>query len=147
MSYNKVILMGRLTADPERRVTQTGVEAAVFTVATNRPKSKDGRGEADFLDCVAWRSVAEFINKYFSKGKPILVEGRAQTRIYENKAGVKQKRTEIIVSAANFVEGERSKEAMLPEPPPERGDVACPTVDVVAPDNFAEVDPDGDLPF
>ena len=78
---NKIVLMGRLTRDPELRRTQSGTAVASFTLAVDRDyKAQDGERETDFIDIVAWRSTAEFVSKYFSKGRMAVVEGRLQVR-------------------------------------------------------------------
>lgn len=100
---NKVIAMGRLAADVELRATGSGVSVCSFSIACDRDfKAQDGSRETDWLDCVAWRGTAEFISKYFSKGRMIVVEGRLQTRTYEDKQGNKRKATELVVENAYF---------------------------------------------
>ena len=101
---NKVILMGRLTRDPELRYTQTtNIAQATFSVACDRRRSADGTQTADFINCVAWRQTAEFISKYFAKGSRILLTGSIQNRDYE-KDGRKVYVTEVIVDDAEFCE-------------------------------------------
>ena len=100
---NKVIAMGRLAADVELKATGSGVSVCSFSIACDRDfKAQDGTRETDWLDCVAWRGTAEFISKYFSKGRMIAVEGRLQTRTYEDKQGNKRKATELVVDNAYF---------------------------------------------
>ena len=82
---NKAILMGRLTRDPELKITPSGVSVCPFTIAVNRPYSRDKEAQADFIDIVAWRQSAEFVNKYFVKGSMIIVDGMIQTRTYEDR--------------------------------------------------------------
>lgn len=96
---NKAILMGRLTADPEMRQTQSGISCARFSVAVNRRFQKD---EADFINCVAWRQTADFICKYFAKGNMIAVVGSIQTRTWEGQDGKKNYATEVVVDEAYF---------------------------------------------
>lgn len=99
---NKVELLGRLTKDPEIRYTQnTNTMVASFTLAVNRRFRKEGEQEADFINCVAWKNTAEFINKYFKKGQQILVGGRIQTRNYEDN-GQKHYITEVIIEDVYF---------------------------------------------
>lgn len=86
---NKVILKGRLVADPELRQTQSNIAHARFNIAIDRIAGKDGRKESDFIDCDAWRNTAEFISKYFTKGQEILVEGQIHNNNYEKKDGTK----------------------------------------------------------
>ena len=103
---NKIILVGRLTKDPEIRSTSTGFATANFTVAVNRNfKNKDGNYDADFLPCVAFRNTAEFISKYFKKGNMICLEGRVQTRNYDAQDGTKRYVTEVVVDNVEFVGG------------------------------------------
>ena len=100
---NKVVLMGRCTADPELMVTAKGISVTTFTVAVNRRfKNASGEYEADFINCVAWRNTAEFIAKYFGKGKLIAVIGSIQTRKYQDKNGNNRVATEVVVDEAHF---------------------------------------------
>ena len=85
--YNKVIIMGRLTADPELRQTPNNISVTSFTVACDRAYSKSAERQTDFIDCVAWRSTAEFVCRYFKKGQMIAVNGSIQTRNYVDKNG------------------------------------------------------------
>ena len=106
---NKVILMGRLTKDPELRVTNSGVSVATFSVAVDT-----GHGEnktTDFINCVAWRNTAEFVSKWFSKGKMIIVLGRISTRTYEDKNGDKKYITEVIANEVQFGESKKTESA------------------------------------
>lgn len=108
---NICILMGRLTADPELRSTQSGISVVQFTVAVDRDYQKQGEErQADFIYCVAWRQTAEFISKYFGKGRMIAVEGSIQTRNYEDKQGNKRTAVELIVNKAHFT-GEKKQES------------------------------------
>lgn len=102
--YNRVIIMGRLTADPELRQTPNNISVSSFTVAVDRPFSKNTERQTDFLDCVAWRGTAEFVSRYFQKGKPIMVEGRLQVNNYTTQTGEKRKRYEIVVDNVSFVD-------------------------------------------
>lgn len=100
---NKVILMGRLTRDPELRQTTSGVSVARFTIAVNRRyTARDGQQQADFLNCVAWRQTGEFICRYFQKGSMIAVEGSLQSRSWDDKDGKRQYSTEVVVDEAYF---------------------------------------------
>ncbi len=101
---NRAILMGRLVADPELRQTANGISVCSFRIAVDRNYSKDRERQADFIDIVAWRSTAEFVSKYFNKGKMIIVEGSIQTRNYEDRNG--NKRTAVEVVADNIMFGE-----------------------------------------
>lgn len=101
---NKAILVGNLTRDPEQRTTSSGIAVTSFTVAVNRRyKTQDGQQQTDFINCVAWRSTAEFVGKYFTKGMKIGVVGSIQTRTYEDRDGVRRYATEVVVDEAEFV--------------------------------------------
>ena len=98
---NKVILLGRLTKDPELRYTATNNTAVCsFTLAVDRKFSKDK--EADFINCQAWQKTAEFVNKYFTKGQQVAVEGRIQVRSWDSEDGKKKYATEVVVEQAYF---------------------------------------------
>ena len=100
---NHIVLMGRLTRDVELRTTQSGVSVASFTLACDRDfGGKDGEKETDFIDCVAWRSTADFAAKYFSKGRMAVVSGRLQIRPWTDKEGNKRYSTEIAVENMYF---------------------------------------------
>lgn len=130
---NKVILIGRLTADPDIRHTQSGKCVASYRMAVDRPFKSDGQPEADFISCVAWGKNGEFCQRYLHKGMKIALEGRIQTRTYDDKDGKKVYVTEIIVEHHEFCEGKRSADS---------GGYAEPA------QNFTEIDDDGsDLPF
>lgn len=101
---NKVILMGRLTADPELKQTQSGIAFCKFTVAINRPKQKDKEQEADFISVTAWRNTAEFVAKYFAKGKMIIVEGSLRNNNYTDNNGVKHYSMDVLADSVNFGE-------------------------------------------
>lgn len=105
---NVSVLMGRLTATPELKTTQSGINITSFTLAVDRNYSKDGEKKTDFIDCVAWRNNADFITKYFSKGDMITVTGEIQTRNYEDKNGNKRKAVEVVVNAASFCGGKNN---------------------------------------
>lgn len=99
--YNRIIVIGRLVADPELRTTQNGVNVASFRVAVNRPRDKE---KSDFFNVVAWRQNAEFITRYFSKGKLIGIEGSLQTSDYTDKEGNRRTAFEIQAERAFFTE-------------------------------------------
>ena len=103
-NFNKVILGGRLTSDPELKTTPNGVSCTNFTVAVNRRFGKDGEQQADFIACTAWRNTAEFICKHFHKGSSICVVGALQVRNWTDKEGNKRYATEVAVEEANFVD-------------------------------------------
>ena len=99
---NRVILMGRLTADPELRQTPQGTAVTRFTIAVDRRFRKEGGQQADFITCVAWRQTAEFICRFFQKGRMIAVEGQLQSRSWETQDGKRQYATEVIIDNAYF---------------------------------------------
>ena len=147
---NRVILMGRLVADPELRQTGSGVSVATFRVAVDRNYQPKGSAErqADFIPCVAWRQTAEFISKYFAKGRMIAVEGSLQSRNYEDKTGAKRTAYEVMVDPNGGMGNDRSGIPFPTEPPqfeePQRGG----SLSVGDFGKFEEVDTDdGDLPF
>ena len=157
---NKIVLVGRLTKDPEVRSTSAGFTTANFTVAVNRRfKHKDGQYDADFLPCVAFRSTAEFIGKYFKKGSLIGVEGSVQTRSYDAQDGTKRYVTEVNVENAEFVggknEGSSSSQPSSSEfedMPAEAPIDAMPEYDIPDSDPYENYDKevslsDNDLPF
>ena len=103
---NKVILIGRLTADPELRYTPGGIAVCSFTLAVNRPfTSQNGEREADFIDIVVWRAQAENVAKYLSKGRQAAVEGRIQISSYEGNDGVRRRKAEVIADRVEFLGG------------------------------------------
>lgn len=101
---NNVVIMGRITAAPDIKYTNSGVAVCSFTVAVQRDYDKD---MTDFIDCVSWRKTAEFIGKYFAKGEMIAVDGRLQTRNWEDKNGASRKTTVIVVDSAYFCGGKK----------------------------------------
>ena len=107
---NKIILMGRLTRDPELRKTGNGTAVTSFTLAVDRDyKPQDGERETDFIDVVAWRSTAEFVSKYFTKGRMAVVEGRLRVRDWTDKDGNKRRNTEVIADSVYFGDSKRSE--------------------------------------
>ncbi|WP_323703524.1 single-stranded DNA-binding protein [Mammaliicoccus sp. Dog046] len=102
---NRVVLVGRLTKDPEYRVTPSGVQVATFTLAVNRTfTNQQGEREADFINCVVFRRPAENVNNYLSKGSLAGVEGRLQSRSYENQEGRRVYVTEVVCDSVQFLE-------------------------------------------
>lgn len=100
---NRVILMGRITQDLEVRQTPSGVSVVTFNVAVDRNYSgQNGERQADFITCVAWRQQAEFIGRYFGKGRMIAIEGNLRTRTYDDKNGTKHYVTEVYVDSVSF---------------------------------------------
>ena len=100
--FNKILLMGRLTKDPELRTTQSGVTMCRFSISVDRAYSKGQEKQTDFFDITAWRQTAEFVSKWFSKGKCILIEGKLQNNNYTDQNGVKQYRNAIIADNVAF---------------------------------------------
>lgn len=106
---NKIVIMGRLSADPELRRTPAGVAVSSFSVAVERDfKDSDGQKETDFFDCVAWRGTGEFVSRYFSKGSIIVVSGRLQNRSWTDKNGNKRTTAEIVAENVYFGESKKS---------------------------------------
>ena len=138
---NKIFIMGRLTRDPELRRTQNGTAVTSFTLAVDRDfKNADGTKETDFIDCVVWRQTAEFVSKYFTKGRMAVVEGRLQIRDWQDKDGNKRRNAGVIADNVYFGDS-RSDNA------PGSYQAAKAPVNVDAED-FVEVeDDDSDLPF
>lgn len=99
---NKIILMGRLVADPELKTTQSGVAVCRFKVAVDRPYQKDKEKQADFIPCTAWCNTAEFVSKYFSKGKMIIVEGSLRNSDYTDKNGIKHYSMDVSADNVSF---------------------------------------------
>lgn len=108
---NKVILMGRLTREPELRFTTSNTAVCQFSIAVDRKFKSEGQPTADFIPVVAWRKTAEFVSKYFTKGSRIAVVGQIQTRNYDDKDGKKVYVTEVIADEVEFCESKRGNEA------------------------------------
>lgn len=131
---NRVILMGRLTADPELRQTQSGLSVLSFSIAVERDFTPKGEEkQVDFINLVAWRHTAEFISKYFTKGKMIAVDGRLQVRNYTDSNGNNRTIAEVLIDKAYFAGGDNNAN---------KGQSI--TIDDVG--DFEEID-DEDLPF
>ena len=137
MSLNHIVLMGRLTADPEVKTTTNGLAVTSFTVACDRNVGKDREKQSDFIPCVAWRQTAEFIGKYFSKGSLIAVEGSLQSRKYTDKERKNRVSYEVLVDRSHFT-GERRESAAAPQ---------AANQPTGTPDTYIPVDDPGDLPF
>jgi len=106
---NKVILIGRLTKDPELRKTPTDVSVCQFTIAVNRVfQSQNAEKQADFINCIAWRNQAENLAKYIKKGGQIAVDGSIQTRSYDDQNGVRRFVTEVVCNQITFLESKKS---------------------------------------
>ena len=146
---NRIILMGRLTRDPELRHTQTGTAVASFSLAVDRDFRNRDSGEkgVDFIDVVAWRNPAEFVSKYFTKGRMAVVEGRLQIRDWTDREGGKRRSAEVVADNIYFGDSKRDGETggasfSRPAAPADYG------MPPVGGDQFAELaDDDGELPF
>lgn len=101
---NKVVLIGRLTKDPELRTTASDIAVCSFTVAVDRKFKSEGQPTADFINVIAWRQTAEFVSKYFNKGSKIALSGSIQTRSWEDKEGSKRYATEVVADGVEFCE-------------------------------------------
>ena len=146
---NRIILMGRLTRDPALRHTQTGTAVASFSLAVDRDFRNRDSGEkgVDFIDVVAWRNTAEFVSKYFTKGRMAVVEGRLQIRDWTDREGGKRRSAEVVADNIYFGDSKRDGETggasfSRPAAPADYG------MPPVGGDQFAELaDDDGELPF
>lgn len=110
-NFNKIILGGRMTADPELKTTQSGKSVVTFNVAVNRRASTDGTQDADFITCTAWDKQAELITKFFRKGSCICVTGALQSRSWNDKDGQKRFATEVLVDSVHFVDSKAESSA------------------------------------
>ena len=149
---NRVVLIGRLTRDPELRKTQSGMSVCSFTLAVNRRQNQDGTQEADFINCVSFGRTAEFAEKYFRQGLKIIVSGRIQTGSYTNRDGQKVYTTEVVVEEQEFAESKAASDnyaashpqTSVPTPAP-----SMPAPGAASADGFMNI-PDGideELPF
>lgn len=151
---NKVILMGRLTANPELRHTNNGIPVTSFTLAVNRRFARQGeQQQTDFIDIVAWRGTAEFVTKYFTKGQLVAVCGSLQTRNWQDQNGNNRKSVEVSAEEVHFAEPKRSG-GPAPAAAPFNNDFPAPAPAPSEPsftagsvDDFEEIDVDDDLPF
>ena len=143
MSLNRIVIMGRLTKDPELRRTQSGMAVTSFTLAVDRDfKGQNGEKETDFVEIVAWRNTAEFVSKYFTKGRMAVVEGRLQLRDWTDKEGNKRRSAEVVADNVYFGDSKRD----------DSGGYHAPAYGAPAPvdahSDFAEIgEEDGELPF
>ncbi len=157
---NKIILMGRMVADPDLRRTASGTPVATFSIAVDRDfKSENGEKETDFIDIVAWRNTAEFVSKYFTKGRMAVVSGRLQIRTWTDKEGNKRRSAEVVADNVYFGDSksESSNGNNIPNYAPSNchgktnGGYTAPTfpsAPTVPAQDFAEIeDDDGKLPF
>ena len=144
---NHIVLMGRLTRDPELRRTQNGTAVASFSIACDRDYAAQGaERETDFIDIVAWRGTAEFVEKYFGKGRMIVVAGRLQIRNWQDKEGNKRRSAEVVADNVYFGDSKRDSQSGGDYAPPAYG---SPAESYTAPASggFAEIEEDGELPF
>ena len=118
---NRVILVGRLVADPDFRKTQSGTSVASFRLAVERRKTKDGKQETDFFNVVAWQKTADLISRYLKKGSLVGIDGRLQNRNYETQSGEKRYITEVIVETVQFLESKKDGETNTQEADPYDG--------------------------
>jgi single-strand DNA-binding protein len=133
---NKIVIMGRLTRDPELRRTQSGTPVTSFSLAVDRDfKSQSGDKETDFIDVVAWRNTAEFAAKYFTKGRMAIASGRLQIRDWQDNNGNKRRSAEVIADSIYFGDSK-----------PQDAQPAVHAVNVDASD-FDEIEDDPDIPF
>ncbi len=152
---NHIVIMGRLTRDPEMRTTQSGATVTSFTVAVDRDFGGRDGGErqTDFIDCVAWRQTGEFVSKYFRKGSMIIVSGRLQSRKWEDREGNKRVSWEVSAENVHFGESRRDSEGGAFNPENSRsGDYSRSNAAPArrAPgvfDDLTDDDNDGELPF
>ena len=149
--YNKIILVGRITADPEVKTTPTGINVCQFSLACDRRFSgKDAERKTDFISCVAWRSQADFIAKYFSKGDALGVDGSLQTRSYDDKNGIKRFVTEVNVESAFFVGSKASRaggQAQAMSAPAPMEQPMGESLSTGSFSDFEEIETEDDIPF
>ena len=151
-SFNKVILIGNMTADPELKQTASGVSVCSFTIAVNRrvAKAEQAQQTVDFINIVTWRQSAEFVSRYFKKGNPILVCGQLQTRTWTDNQGQKRYATEVVADEVSFV---APSGAGTPGGAAPQGDVyapaayGAPAFNTAGSANFEEIPSDESLPF
>ena len=158
---NKIFIMGRLTRDPELRRTQNGTAVAGFALAVDRDyKNADGTKETDFIEVVAWRSSAEFVSKYFTKGRMAVVSGRLQIRNWQDKEGNKRRSAEVVADNVYFGDSKRDSAdggsfnqsqgyaQSFNQVPPQQPAYQAPQNVSAAPSDFSMLsDDDPELPF
>ena len=152
LNLNKVVLCGRLTADPELKQTQSGVTFTNFTLAVNRrfqSRSADQQQpqQADFIALMAWRQTAEFISKYFKKGSALCVTGSIQTRTWQDQQGNRRYATEVVVDEAMFVDSRNESSAPAGYTMPDAYTTASFATPAAASSNFEDMKAEDDLPF
>lgn len=150
---NVVAIMGRLVADPELRTTPAGVNVCQFRIACDRNFARQGeQRQADFVDIVAWRAQADFVCKYFSKGSLIAINGRIQTRNYQDKNGNNRTSVAVVADNINFAGSKGTSSAKVDDggeaaPRSDAWPKADPPVNYGGVDDFAVIDDNDDLPF
>ncbi|ENJ3984351.1 single-stranded DNA-binding protein [Staphylococcus pseudintermedius] len=143
---NRTVLVGRLTKDPDFRTTPSGVEVATFTLAVNRNfKSKDGEQQADFINCVVFKKQAENVKNYLSKGSLAGVDGRLQSRSYENQEGRRVYVTEVICDSVQFLEPKSNNQSNN-QPQQQRGQAPAQDNPFTIANGPIDID-DDDMPF
>ena len=152
LNLNKVVLCGRLTADPELKSTQNGVSVVTFTLAVNRrfqSRSNDAADgqQADFISLVAWRQTAEFISKYFKKGSALCVTGSIQTRSWQDQQGQTRYATEVVADEAMFVDSKNESGAAGDQYTPDAYTTPSYSSAPASTPKFEELKTDEDLPF
>jgi single-strand DNA-binding protein len=152
LNLNKVILCGRLCAEPELKQTPSGVSVLSFSLAVNRrfqSKGADGQqsNQADFISVVAWRQTAEFIARYFHKGSALCVTGSLQTRTWQDQNGQKRYATEVVVDEAMFVDSKNESGAGQTYTPDAYAAPSFSSQGSTAAPKFEEIKADDDLPF
>ena len=145
---NKVILMGRLTRDPELKYTPSNVAVCSFSIAVDRRYARPGeQRQADFINIVTWRNTAEFVSKYFVKGQMINVCGSLQTRTWDDAQGVKRYATEVVADEVNFCGDNRNGSAPQGDSMGMDQGFVANTQQAPASGGFTPIDTDDDLPF
>lgn len=144
---NCVTLMGRLVADPELRTTTTGRSVATFRIAVDRSFVRQGeQRQADFITIVAWENTANFVCRYFQKGSMIAVQGRIQTRNYEDANGAKRTAFEVVATEVSFC-GSKAENGTSATPAPQAAPAVAPSYQTANASDFEEITDDEDLPF
>ena len=140
---NKCLMMGRLGRDPEKRYTQNGTTVATFSLAVDRDFKDKASGEriTDWIDVVAWRQTAEFVCKYFAKGRMAVVEGRLQSRTYTDREVVKRKAVELVADNVYFADSK------MVSPPPSEGNADESALPQTPGQDYQELEDEGKLPF
>ena len=146
---NHIDVMGRLVRDPELRYTQSNTPVTSFTIAVDRDfgKTESGDRQTDFIDCVAWRSTAEYINKYFTKGRMVVVSGRLQLREWVDKNENKRRSAEVVVENIYFGDSRRDGESHPASSSNTDKFDFGPGRSADTPSHFEELEDDGELPF